>query len=329
MKEKLPASFDLPPAMSTYATEVDWLYDFIWWWCAGLFLGIMLLVVLFVIRYRRRPGVRAEPTGHHTALELAWTFLPLILLVFLFHKGFEQYMEGIIAPADALEVRVRGMQWSWEFEHENGATETDELWVPEGEPVKLVMSSSDVLHSFFIPEFRVKRDVIPGQYTTVWFEATDQGEAQVYCAEYCGAPSGDGNAGHSNMLAKINIVSREEYETHINELGGPPGECEGADDPAACWGESLFSDKGCTACHGVDGQQDQPAPNMQGLWGRSEQLASGESVDVDENYIRESILQPQAEIVEGYTGVVMPPFQLDDKEIDALIAYIKSLSESQ
>ncbi|MFW6067125.1 MAG: cytochrome c oxidase subunit II [Myxococcota bacterium] len=326
MKE--PASFDLPPALSTLAADVDWLYDFIWWWSAFFFVLITALVILFVVRYRRSKGHKAEPTGHNTPLELAWTFLPLILLVYLFHEGFDQYMQGIVAPADAVEVRVRGMQWSWEFEHENGATQTNELFVPANRPVKLVMSSSDVLHSFFVPAFRIKRDVIPGQYTTLWFEATEKGEAQVYCAEYCGAPEGTkGNSGHSAMLASIKVMPQDEWETKVEQLGGPPPECEDADNPAACWGESLFTEQGCNACHSTEGDAQQPAPNFAGLWGKEEPLASGETVTVDENYIRESILQPQAKIVDGYTGVVMPPFRFKDKEVDAMIAYIKQLSE--
>jgi cytochrome c oxidase subunit II len=325
MKE--PASFDLPPALSTIAPEVDWLYDFIWWWSAFFFVVITALVVWFVIKYRRRPGVRAEPTGHNTPLELAWTFLPLILLVFLFHKGFQQYMEGMVAPPDALEVRVRAMQWNWEFEYENGATDMNELVVPVNTPVKLVMSSSDVLHAFFVPEFRVKRDVVPGQYTSVWFEATDQAEAPIYCAEYCGAPTGSGNLGHSAMLGKVRVVSREEYEEYLEARFKPPAECEDADNPAACWGELLFVRNGCNACHNVDGTTTQPAPNFKGLWQQERPLATGETVKADENYIRESILQPQAKIVQGYETIMMPPFRMNDKEIDAIIAYVRELSQ--
>jgi cytochrome c oxidase subunit II len=323
-----PASFDLPPAMSTIAPEVDWLYDFIWWWSAFFFVVITALVVLFVVKYRRRPGVRAEPTGHNTPLELAWTFLPLILLVFLFHKGFQQYMDGMVAPADSLEVRVRAMQWSWEFEYENGGVDMNELWVPVNTPVKLVMSSSDVLHAFFVPEFRVKRDVVPGQYTSVWFEATYEGTAPIYCAEYCGAPQGAvGNAGHSAMLGTVKVVSREEYEKHIEAIFEPPEECKDADNPQSCWGERLFSQYGCNACHAVDGERQQPAPNLAGLWQRQRALSTGESVVADENYIRESILMPQAKIVGGYESIMMPPFRLNDKEIDAVIAYVKELSK--
>lgn len=313
--------------MSAFAREVDWLYDFIWWWSAFFFVLITALVVWFVVKYRRRPGHRAEPTGHNTPLELTWTFLPVILLVFLFHKGFQQYMEGMVAPADALEVRVRGMQWNWEFEYENGGVDMNELVVPVDTPIKLVMSSSDVLHAFFVPEFRVKRDVVPGQYTSLWFEADETGTAPIYCAEYCGAPEGEGNVGHSDMLGTVRVVPREEYEQHIEAIFEPPEECEDADNPQACWGEILFTENGCNACHNVDGVTQQPAPNFVGLWQAERPLTTGETVVADENYIRESILQPQAEIVAGYEAVMMPPFRLNDKEIDAVIAYIKELSE--
>jgi cytochrome c oxidase subunit 2 len=326
MKE--PASFDLPPALSTHAETVDWMYNFIWWLSAGFFILITGLVVFFCIRYHRSRGHKATPTGHNMPVEIAWTFLPIILLVFLFHEGFQGYMAGVVAPEDSVEVRVRGMQWNWEFEYPNGVVSMNELKVPVNRPVKLIMSSSDVIHSFFVPEFRIKRDVVPGMYTTQWFEATEQGEIQAFCTEYCGAPPGtEGNQGHSNMLATINVVSQAEYDKFLEEGPPMPSECEGAQNPQACWGEKLYTGNGCNACHQVGGEVQQPAPNWKGLFGREEKLMSGETVVADRNYIRESILQPQAKIVKGYSNVNMPPYRLSDKQIDALIAYMKSLDE--
>lgn len=322
------ASFDLPPEMSTLAPRVDWLYNFIWWFSAISFVVITALVIIFVIKYRRRPGHKAEPTGHNTILELTWTFLPLILLVFLFHKGFEQYMAGIVAPPNAIEIHVRGQQWSWEFQYDNGAKETGNLWVPVHTPVKLVMSSADVLHAFFVPAFRIKRDVIPGQYSSFWFNATHTGVTQAYCNVYCGAPVGvKGNAGHSSMLAKVHVVSMKEYKAHIASLGGPPSKCKGIPNPMVCWGKELYETKGCTACHHVDGVTTLPCPQLKGIWGTNVSLEGGGSATVDENYIRESVLQPQAKIVKGYNTVKMPPFGLNDKEVDAIVAYIKSLGQ--
>ena len=219
------------------------------------------------------------------------------------------------------------MSWwrrgNWEFEHENGMTQLNELTVPEKTPIKLVMSSSDVLHSFYIPDFRVKKDVVPGMYTSLWFEATKKGDVQVYCTEYCGAPPGaEGNAGHSSMLAKIHVVSRDEYAKFLAE--GPP--IPAGLSPAQ-WGEQLYSQNGCKTCHNVDGFTKLPAPNFKGLWNRQERFTDGSAVTVDENYIRESILQPQAKIVAGYQNILMPPYRLPEKQLDAIIAYIKSLEK--
>ncbi len=378
-------TLQLPPQLSTLAPTVDWIYYFLYWVSVVFFVGIVGTMVWYVIKYRRRPGHRAEPTGHAPNLELFWTFTPLILLVLLFHWGFQGYMQGAVPPPSARQVRVRGVQWTWTFEHANGVPESGELTVPLGEPVRLVMSSEDVIHSFFVPAFRVKRDVVPGIYTTLWFEATalthhydrdesttcrrdadcgegrycvDSAEAldrrvcasrascearddcpgdhacvngqcetpvEVYCAEYCGAPAGaTGNAGHSAMLSSIHVVTPDAYQRLLDEGPPMPPECEGTEDPLACWGRDLYM-KNCIACHNTDGVTAVPGPNFAGLWGRSEQLATGESVVVDENYVRESILQPQAKVVAGYEQIVMPPFRFSDRQIDATIAYLKSL----
>lgn len=328
MKEPEPASFDLPPALSTLAPTHDWMYDFIWWVSAVFFVAIIVPMVWFCVRYWRGRRHHAIPTGHNMPLEIAWTLAPLILLAFLFHRGFMGYMEGVVAPKDAEEIRVRGMQWNWEFEYPNGHVAQNELTVPVHKPVKLIMSSSDVLHSFFVPAFRVKRDVVPGMYTSLWFEATQKGDAQVFCAEYCGAPEGaTGNAGHSSMLATIHVVSGQQYKTFLEEAGGPPSECSDAPDPKACWGDKLYTEQGCNACHNTGGEMERPAPNWKGVWGTKETLTDGTTVTVDRNYVRESILQPQAKIVKGYQNVNMPPFRLNDKQIDAIVAYIKSLKE--
>ena len=329
------ASFDLPPQLSTLAPEVDWLYNFIYWVSVASFIGIVGAMVYFAVKYRRRPGVKPTPTGHNTVLEVAWTFSPLILLVFLFHAGFKTYLDGAIAPRNALEVRVTGKQWSWDFQHANGGVQTNEVTLPVGTPVKLVMSSVDVLHSFFVPDFRVKRDVVPGMYTSLWFEAIPEAEGQdvtVYCAEYCGAPQGiDNSAGdntnHSTMRARMHLVSREAYDAFIPTLVGPPAECAGAADPMVCWGERLYRGRGCVGCHSVDGVAQAPAPNWKGLFGAERPIEGGTTVLADENYIRESILNPSAKIAQGFTSVNMPPFALRDNEIDALIAYMRSLNE--
>ena len=333
----------LPPQMSTIAPQVDEMYYFIYWVSVVSFVLIVGFMVWYVIKYRRRPGVKAKPTGHSTALEIAWTFLPVILLAYLFHEGFAGYMRGVVAPEDAREIRVRGMQWNWEFEHRpEGIIEMNELTVPVGMPIKLVMSSSDVLHSFFVPVFRVKRDVVPGMYTTAWFEAThttshfprqdDDKPLTVFCTEYCGAPKGidnsaENNTNHSTMRADLHVVTPAEYFKFMEEGPPPPPECEGQANEAACWGEKLRVSAGCQSCHGVDGVAQAPAPNWKGLFGSARTFADGSSVEADENYIRTSILQPSSQIVSGYESINMPPYRLSDRQIDALIAYMKSLNE--
>ena len=321
------ATFQLPEQASTLASEVDWLYYFLFWSSVIFSIAIMGVMIYFIVKYRRkayndRPGV----WGNHIKLELFWTFSPLIFLFALFLWGFEGYIKSAVVPANAIDVRVRGMQWNWEFEHSNGMVEKlNHLTVPVGEPVRLIMSSSDVLHSFFVPAFRVKRDVVPGMYTTLWFEAKKKGDYQVYCTEYCGAPpSIEGNVGHSNMLATIHVVGREAYNKLLKEGPAMP---EGL--TPAQWGALLYKEYSCTTCHHVDGKSMQPAPNFKGLWGRKEVFTDGSSLIADENYIKESILQPQAKIVKGYNKVIMPPFRMPDKQIDAIIAYIRSLGETK
>lgn len=358
-------TLQLPPQWSTIAPEVDAMYYFIYWVSVAFTVAIFGAMIWFMWKYRRRPGVKSKQPGHATALEITWTFAPLILLVILFHEGFVGYVKGAVAPEDSVEVRVRGMQWNWEFEHRGGVIDDlNYLRVPVNTPVRLVMSSSDVLHSFFIPTMRVKRDVVPGMYSTLWFEATHQtpdivceqdadcpeamwcgkvppGESErkcslpIFCTEYCGAPTGitasafsEGgrNTNHSTMMGDLAVVTMEEYDAFIEEGPPPPPECESADDPAACWGENLHSNY-CVACHSVDGVAQAPAPNWKGLYGNQRQFVDGSSTEADENYIRQSILQPQSQIVQGYANVNMPPFRFSDRQLDAIIAYMRSLNE--
>jgi cytochrome c oxidase subunit 2 len=323
--------------MSTLAPDVDNLYYLIYWVSVVTFVLVTGFMVYYVVKYRRRPGHKAMPTGHNTVLEIAWTFSPLIFLAYLFHAGFQGYMKGVVAPVDALEIRVRAMQWSWEFEHPNGTTVMNELMVPVNRPVKLIMSSSDVLHSFFIPQFRVKRDVVPGMYTTLWFEAvettTEDHPVYVFCAEYCGAPLGivDGtvetgrNSNHSTMMANVKVVTDDEYTKFLQEGPPMPAQCENSENPQACWGEFLYGQNGCRACHSTEPGVEHPAPSWAGLFGSQVHLTSGETRVADENYIMQSIREPQAEIVQGYAGINMPPFRLADRQIDAIIAYMRSL----
>ncbi len=317
------STYQLPAQLSTYAAEVDWLYYVIFWISVAFFVGIVGVMGYFVVRYRSKPGVRAKKTGHSNTLEVAWTVLPLILLIVLFHWGFQSYVRGSVAPSSSLDIRVRGAQWLWEFRHPNGMEELNEVTLPVGTPIRFIMSSGDVLHSFFVPDFRVKQDVVPGRYSTLWFEATKTGKVQAYCTEYCGAPEGaTGNVGHSAMLATLNIVDEETYEKFLEKGPAAP---EGLSE--AEWGKELVEKSGCRTCHGVDGASQMPAPNFKGLYMREEKMTSGKTIVADENYIRESILQPQAKIVSGYENLLMPPYKFGEAQLDAIIAYIKELSQ--
>jgi cytochrome c oxidase subunit 2 len=313
-------TFQMPPQMSTTAVAVDDVYYFIYWLSVILFVAITGMVVYFSWKYKRRPGVKAAPTGHNIPLEVAWTIAPIFILIVLFHWGFKGYMNLAISPVDAMEVRVRGFQWGWDFEYPNGA-HSPELQVPVNKPVRLVMSSSDVLHSFFVPQFRIKKDLVPGMYTTVWFEATQLGDADVFCAEYCGGRGAEGkDTGHWSMLTKVKILTQDEFDKWLEQSKGPR---EG--ESLADWGARLHSEKNCKQCHSVDGSAG-AGPTWKGIWGQTGHPTSAGPVTVDENYVRESILEPQAKIVTGFPPV-MPTYKgiVDDKEIDAIIAYMKTL----
>jgi cytochrome c oxidase subunit 2 len=336
------AQQQLPPQLSTIAPDVDWTYDFIFWVSVVFFFGITGTLVYFMWKYRRRPGIKAEPTGHHNALELFWTFSPLILLIMMFHWGFQTYLAGAIAPDDAYNIRVRARQWAWEFEHPNGATEDNEVHVPAGRPVRLILSSSDVIHSFFVPDFRVKRDAVPGMFSSLWFEAIEREDvtlpgnlavadpsriwyrAQVFCAEYCGAGGGWGdNAGHATMYAQVLVQRPEDFEAWL--ANPPPPMCGDHVCSEFEWGQQLFSQKGCTACHQRQAGGPQLAgPSFHGLFGRQERLTTGETITVDEAYVRRSILEPRAQIVEGYNPV-MPNIRMSEQQLNALIAYLRTL----
>lgn len=315
-------TFQLPPALSEYAPRVDELYYFIFWVSVVAFIAICIALVMFVAKFREKPGVKSQQSGDHHALELFWTFTPLILLVILFHWGFKHYVAAAVAPDNAIEIRVRGRQWAWEYEYPNGMITPGELTVPMGRPVKLVMSSDDVLHSYFIPSFRIKKDVVPGMYSTLWFQAITQErayDAQVFCAEYCGARGDDG--GHSAMLSTIHVVTDQQYQDFLREGPSRPADVQTDEQ----WGERLVQQNNCLSCHHTDAATVVPGPSFAGIFGRHERLEGGTEVTIDENYIRESMLMPQAKIVATYTSIQMPPFHFSDHQVDAVIAYLKTL----
>ncbi len=310
-------SFQLPPAMSTAAAEIDWLYNFLFYFSLVFTVIITALTLYFVVKYKRVKGVKAEPTQDHTKLELFWTITPLVFIVMLFHWGFQAYIKNATAAEGSTEIRVRGKRWSWSFEYPTGDSEPNDLWLPVNRPIKLILSSEDVLHSFFVPEFRQKRDAVPGMYSFIAFTPNKLGDAQIYCAEYCGKD-------HSAMLGRVHVVTEEEYKKHVDELSKMPKEFAdlGAAKGPVAWGEALFKKNSCNTCHSMTGTRI-VGPALNGIFGTMQPTDKG-SVMADENYIRESLLRPQAKIVTGYENAAMPPFVFKDAQIDALIAYLKS-----
>jgi cytochrome c oxidase subunit 2 len=326
MMQPEPSSWQLPRAMADTATRVDGAYNFIFWFSVVFAAAVIAITVLFVLKYRRRRGVKSEPTGNHTKLEIFWTVVPTLFIVVLFHIGFSAYIHNATAAEGATEIRVHAKKWIWEFDYGGGAR-SKELHLEVNKPYKLILSSDDVIHSFYVPEFRLKRDAVPGQYSFVAFTPTVVGEATVFCAEYCGMD-------HSKMTTKVMIETPDEHQKFLDSFGKKPKLC--GTPPVECtdekWGESLFVKNGCPTCHGTAGNgllggAPSPGPKLAGIFGKPQSLADGTSANADENYIRESVLKPNAKIVAGYTNVQMPPFagSFTNDQLDAVIAYIKSL----
>ena len=323
----------LPAQWSTFGPGYDWLFYFIYWMSVILFVGIIGTAVYLVVKYQRKPGVKAEPTGHNLVMELAWTVAPVILLVLLFHWGFAGYVSLTSPPPDALDIRVRARKWSWDFEYPNGGHTQNDVTVPINRPVRFVMSSEDVIHSMFIPAFRVKRDAVPGMYSTLWFQATHAGDTRFFCAEYCGAadqpvtqPDGSQReTGHFSMGGLVHIVPQSRWAPYLESILRAPSHANGTEFTAAEWGEQLYTQQNCNTCHSINGSP-LTGPTWQHLFGQDVPLADGSQVSADENYIRRSILEPNAQVVRGFNPV-MPSYQgsLTDRQLDALIAYIRTL----
>lgn len=304
----------LPEAASTLAPAVDSLFYFVYWISVFIFFGVVSAMGYFILLYRRRTP-QDKPKRFHVSqvMEMTWVVIPTILCLIVFTWGFQTYVKIYTAPPDAYKIQVRGQQWAWEFEYPNGKKTINEFNVPVDRPVQLTMSSSDVLHSFFVPAFRVKMDVLPNRYTSVWFEATRVDSFDVFCTEFCGTA-------HSGMIGKVVVQPEAEFTTWVNT----------SDDMSpAERGQQLYTQLNCVVCHSNDGTEGPPfvGPTFQGLFGRQRPLADGSTVEADENYIRESILQPTAKVAQGFPPA-MPPFgTLDAAQVDALIAYIQSLAQ--
>lgn len=304
----------LPPAKSSTAEITDALFYFINVTSLIFLISISAAIVWFAWKYRRKSEEDVTPViSHNSKLEITWSVIPLILVIIVFGWGFSGYVNLATPPSDAYEVRVVGKSWLWEFHYQNGTVSINELHVPANRPVKLIMSSDDVIHSFYVPDYRVKRDVLPNRYSSLWFEATESGESMIFCTEYCGRA-------HSNMIGTVFVYEQEEFDSWLASAGSADDDLEPVE-----LGEQLTNRYACVTCHSVDGSVIQ-GPSFQGLFGTDRTLESGETVTADENYIRESILEPNAKVVQGYEPV-MPPFagSLNDRQVDAIIEYIKTL----
>lgn len=303
----------LPESSSTVSGSVDALFFYL----VGvtIFFTILIagMVIFFAIKYRRRtPFEIPRPIAGSLKLETLWTVIPFVIAMSMFVWGADVYFKQYRMPRDTMDIYVIGKQWMWKLQHPTGQREINELHVPVGRKVKLIMASEDVIHSFFIPEFRIKADVLPGKYTTLWFEATKPGTYHLFCAEYCGT-------NHSGMIGSIIVMEPADFD---NWLSGGAGQ----QSPVAA-GQNLFQNTlGCASCHGENGQGGR-GPALTNLLGSSVPIQGGGTVTADENYVRESILNPTAKVVAGYQPI-MPTFQgqVSEEQLLQLIAYIKSLS---
>jgi cytochrome c oxidase subunit 2 len=306
----MPAIPLFPAEASTMAGRVDALYFFLVSVSAFFVVLVAALVVFFGIRYRRRAadqvGRRVTPS---LALELTWTIIPLCLGLVMFGWGAHLYFSESRPPGETIDVYVVGKQWMWKFQHMDGRREINELHVPAGRAVRLTGTSEDVIHSFFVPAFRLKADVVPGRYRTMWFTPTRPGTYHLFCTQYCGTR-------HSEMRGEIVVMAPSDYQAWL--AGGASSV------PLPVQGRQTFQDLSCATCHRSDGQGRGPA--LEGVYGSAVLLDNGQSVVADDAYIRESILSPSAKVVAGYQPV-MPTFQglVGEDQLLTLIEYIKSL----
>lgn len=301
-----------PEAATTAAERVDWMFLAMVLLCGTVALILTFLTVFFCIRYRKdSPAKRSDPPLQGLRMEIAWILIPLTLFLGMFAWAAYDYSRLYQAPKDAIPVFVVAKQWMWKLEHRNGRREIGELHVPLGQPIKLVMTSQDVIHSFFVPAFRIKQDVVPGRYTSIWFRPTKLGEFHLLCAEYCGTE-------HSMMRGRVVVMPPDEYAAWLQAGTQQPG--------ITARGFELFRRYGCSGCH-TSGSSVH-APDLNGLLGRTVHLADGRSLIADEQYIRDSILLPKKAVVAGYKPI-MPSFaeQIREEDILAIIEYIRQTGQ--
>jgi len=307
-------TFWLPPQRSTTAAEIDAVFYFVLWTSVIILAGVVFFMVYYAWKYRRRSEAdRTAEVEPNKWLELSWVIVPTILVMVVFWWGMQSFLSAGIPPANAYQVNVYARSWGWDFEYPNGKRSTNEMVVPVGQPVQLVMTSVDVLHSFYVPAFRVKKDVVPNRYTSLWFEATHEGEYQVFCTEYCGRL-------HSEMYAKVVVVERGAFNEWVRAV-------DDEDVPLPELGEQLFRQQACNACHSIDGSPG-VGPTWLGTWNEQRPLTDGTTVLMDEDYFIESIIQPNVKIVQGYPPAMPPYPNLTERQLQALLAYMKQINDA-
>ncbi len=302
-----------PEQASTTAQQVDALFIFLCVVCGAMAVLVAGLILFFAFRYRRRAEDERTPRilGHNP-LEWFWTIAPLFVFLLIYVWGAKIYTEAFTPPLDAPEIFVIGKQWMWKIQHPDGQREINELHIPVGRPVKLTLTSEDVIHNFAVPAFRTKIDVIPGRYVQTWFQPTKTGRYHLFCSQYCGTS-------HSNMVGTVIVMERDAYREWLDSH---------AEGSLALQGRQLFLKLQCITCHSADAEAR--APVLEGLYGRTIPLSNGRTTLADDAYLRESILYPEAKVVQGWKPI-MPTFkgQVDEEDLIKLLAYIKSLKPGQ
>jgi cytochrome c oxidase subunit 2 len=312
----------MPQDAAARASDVDLAYNFILWVCY-IFGGIVIvLMFVFLFKYKAKDDSDPDPVGtasHSTTLEITWTVIPTCIVLVMFTIGFKGYLNDQIAPPNAYQINVVGGSWYWNFEYPNGAV-TTHLHLPKGRPVEFTLKSQDVIHSFYIPAFRVKKDVVPGRFNKIWATPTKTGVFELFCTEYCGIL-------HSRMGAKVFVHEPEEFETILAKVSNLRFNFDGTRKPPAEVGEALWAARGCTGCHSIDGSTG-TGPTWKDLWNApNHAMVDGTIVEVDEEYIRESIFYPGRQIVAGY-GNAMASYLgiLSEEDVSDIIAYMKTIS---